>query len=895
MSVPLRKAFIFINIMLVLFLSQNLLSQVTSTGREFWFCFLQNIEESGRVYDLKIFISSDVTASGTVEVPGQGWSAPFTVGANATTVITVPTDVGHVVERDVVVNRAVHITSDADINVFAINYSKETTDGSLILPVTAIGYDYWSLTYQPIAGSRSEVGVVAHEDNTIVTITPSAATVSGNPAGTPFNVTLNRGDVYQAASTGDLSGTRVTSVNGHKIAVFSGASCVNIPVGFTACDHLFEQMFPNNTLRRNYIAIPYKTRTKGDTYRILATRNSTTVTFDGGSPVSLNAGAFYETQISAATYISSNYPIAVAEYSNGSQYDNVTNSDPFFIMLSPVEQTREDITFEVYNLATITGNYVNIAAKTSCTGQITIDGNPISGWNVVPANPTYSYIQLDVTQGPHRLLAAQDCGFNAYVYGYGSYDSYGYSAGVRLDTLAISMKVNTNCAGKGTEFMVSSYPYPIVSYLWNFGDGLTSTQDKPVHVYQNGGSYNVVLYVTYDNGDKDTVRSNFIIIQPVAKGNFSGGMCVNDVITFTNNSTVVGGGVITQYRWDFGDGGTSTNANTSHTYLSDGTYNVVLTVTTDNTCIDRDTLIVKINPLPQPRIQPTGPIDICTCDSIELDAGALGYVKYVWSTGAITQKIVVKATGDYTVTVTDTNGCTNISPAVRVNVIQPSATVTLDKPNYKVEPGDTFSVPVYISNSSYLDFCKSYNWVMNLSFNKFIMVPVETTPRGTFVNQNRLIQLSGTRLSTSDTLMILKFMGTLGDVENSPITIESFDWTDCNFIVSTENSSVALDSLCVQGNITRLFRSPQTLISMKISPNPVSSITEITYDLQSESPLRIIITDINAKEIIELYQGLQTAGEHKLNFNVSKLTSGIYFVAVQTPSGSISRKMEVQK
>ncbi len=442
-------------IALLLFSLNDSKAAVTSTGKEFWFCFMSNIEESGRTFYLKIFITADINASGTVEVPGKGWSTPFTVTANNTTVLEVPTDVGHVVENDAVVNRGVHIVSNNDINVFAMNYSAQTTDGSLILPVTAVGTDYYVMTYTPMF--KSEFAITAIEDGTQVRMIPSAATVGGHAAGTAFDINLNKGEVYQVQSTGDLTGSRVISIGPKKkIAVFGGATCVQIPNGVVACDHLFEQMFPNNTLRRNFVTIPYATRTKGDTYRILATRNGTTVNIDGSAPINLNAGQFHETLIGGASIISSNYPISVAQYSNGTGFDGVTASDPFFIMLSPVEQTREDITFEVFNLPTITGNYVNIAAKTSCVSQITLDGAPITGWNTVSFNPIYSWKQISVSQGPHRIQSVKDCGFNAYVYGYGNADSYGYSAGVQLDTLAISLVTNTDCAGKGSEFYVSS-------------------------------------------------------------------------------------------------------------------------------------------------------------------------------------------------------------------------------------------------------------------------------------------------------------------------------------------------------------------------------------------------------------------------------------------------------
>ncbi len=959
---------------LLFFLISPIKSQITSTGKEFWFNFMHNHETAGRTYDLKIFISADVNASGTVSVPGRGWSKNFTVSANSTTIISVPTDVGHVTIADAISNQGVHIISDNDINVFAMNYSLNTTDGSLILPVNALGSSYYILTYKPIQNNNSGFSIVAVENNTTVRIIPSKATTGGHPAGVAYNVTLGQGQVYQVESADDLTGSRVYALGGKKIAVFGGAQCVNIPPGFVACDHLFEQMFPNNTLRRNFVAIPFSTRKKGDTYRILAISNNTVVTFNGGSPVNLNAGQWQEIQLNNPTYISSNFPVAIAQYSNGTAYDGVTDADPFFIMLSPVEQTREDITFEVFNFPNITGNYVNIATKTSCTSGIRLDGNPVAGWKVLTGNPTYSYAQVSVTQGPHRLISTSDCGFNAYVYGYGPADSYGYSAGVRLDTLAINITKNTDCAGAGTEFYVSSAPYPIVKYYWNFGDGDTSSLEKPVHVYESGGTYTVTLTVTYDNGERGKVEQVFNITEAIADFDYSGGICGSKTVQFQDLSTAING-VITGWTWDFGDGSTAMTANPSHTYANYGTYRVILTVTTRQGCEDsdtimvdviephtvdlgpdvetclydsvqigntaikgtppyryswspstglsadnqaivtaspdqttnyvltvydandcetRDTIRVVVLPLPEPRISPAGPIEFCSCDSILLDAGA-GFIDYLWSNGDTTQTIIIKEPGDYTVTVTDSNGCVNTSPPVQVEVIYPQATVAFGTPSYSVAPGGIIDVPVRVIKSMYLDRCNSYNFVLEFSFNKYIMVPSGNTPDGVFDGDLRRIQISGTRNPDSDTLAMLQFMGTLGDVVRSDLTIDSFEWQDCDFPEETIVSEVNLVDLCEEGGTTRLYRSPSGVTNFMVQPNPVKGTAQVKFELAGDIPVKIIMIDIAGGLSHTLIEGLYKKGEHELLLDVENISDGMYLMVLQTPDGTMSVLTEVLK
>jgi PKD repeat protein len=121
------------------------------------------------------------------------------------------------------------------------------------------------------------------------------------------------------------------------------------------------------------------------------------------------------------------------------------------------------------------------------------------------------------------------------------------------------------------------------SWLWDFGDGNTSTQKNPVHVYASTGAYNVCLIAT-DSCASDTICDtvNIICPDPVADFTYFGNL-LN--YSFTDNST---GSNISSYLWDFGDGTTSTLQNPFKQYSTSGTYTVCLTVTdvcnTDSSC-----------------------------------------------------------------------------------------------------------------------------------------------------------------------------------------------------------------------------------------------------------------------------------------------------------------------
>ena len=112
----------------------------------------------------------------------------------------------------------------------------------------------------------------------------------------------------------------------------------------------------------------------------------------------------------------------------------------------------------------------------------------------------------------------------------------------------------------------------ITAYLWDFGDGTTSSEQNPLHTYQGDGTYTVTLTVGSADGRTDSHSEDVTVATPISAG-FNAQISGLDV-QFTNQST----GSIASLAWDFGDGTTSNEVNPLHTYSGGGTYTVILTV-----------------------------------------------------------------------------------------------------------------------------------------------------------------------------------------------------------------------------------------------------------------------------------------------------------------------------
>jgi PKD repeat protein len=117
------------------------------------------------------------------------------------------------------------------------------------------------------------------------------------------------------------------------------------------------------------------------------------------------------------------------------------------------------------------------------------------------------------------------------------------------------------------------------TYLWDFGDGTTSTLENPVHTY-SAGSHTVALTVTRLGGVDRETKTGYIEVDlpPPPVADFSGSPTIGPVrqhVSFTDLST----GHVDGHSWDFGDGATSTDRNPTHRYDAAGRYTVRLDVT----------------------------------------------------------------------------------------------------------------------------------------------------------------------------------------------------------------------------------------------------------------------------------------------------------------------------
>jgi gliding motility-associated-like protein len=233
---------------------------------------------------------------------------------------------------------------------------------------------------------------------------------------------------------------------------------------------------------------------------------------------------------------------------------------------------------------------------TVCAGGIASVGAEVTGY---AGALSYNWPELGtVGTGPHNVPVNQ-----SQILHVTATNSCGQSLQDAVDlvleippTIILPDVMGIGCAPLTVEFP-DSLTTANVTWLWDLGDGTTSTAPAPTHTY-SAGSYTIGLVVTTPAGCSAAAANSSSVTAyegPVA--GFTASTYSTDMsqpmVEFTDGST----GAINAYSWTFGDGGTSADQSPSYTYTDVGTFDVVLEVTDINGCTASATQQVELLPV----------------------------------------------------------------------------------------------------------------------------------------------------------------------------------------------------------------------------------------------------------------------------------------------------------
>jgi PKD repeat protein len=320
-----------------------------------------------------------------------------------------------------------------------------------------------------------------------------------------------------------------------------------------------------------------------------------------------------------------------------------------------------------------------------------------------------------------------------------------------------------------------------VSFLWDFGNGNTSTLTNPVSIYSSQGAYTVRLIATNIEGKKDTVvYQNHINVVPGPTADFtvvSDVMCpIFDTLEITNLSTNA-----SNYTWDFGDGIVFSGNNPSHVYSSSGMKNITLIASNNYGCSNTKTIQSAVNVLIQPNAAfSIDKTKVCgTNQSITFTPNYLNGQTYLWNFGdGETASVKVpahtyNAASIYqaSLTVTNPNGCRN-------TFINENLITIHDLPEVDFTVNDSSGCP-----GAKITFTNQTPNTASVSWNFGVNNNVNTNPKPTYTYQN-----SGTY---SPRLTVVDVNGCANTIKKDNL-IHIFETEDIDFVADVYSGCVPL-------------------------------------------------------------------------------------------------------
>ncbi len=821
----IRGRALFVSVLIGFICHSSAFSQgvIPTKGKDFWIGFPYSPGALGSNPGSKrcdVFITSEVNTSGVLSIPQQGWTTNFTVVANQTTTITIPVNIVEHNTSEVVENKGVEITSLDTVSVFAISFMQYTADGTVVYPKQSLGIEYRISSYKGISsgitpGINSELLIVATEDATQISITPTSPTWGGRPANVPFTINLNAGQSYQVLASNyndDLTGTTIESTGSsgscRPFAVFSGSTCVNIPTGCTACDILYDQAIPVPNWGKTYFAVPFSFAT-GYTIRILADQNNTTYTINGGAPGNLNAGQFIEVNnITGPQCITASNPVCVIQYMQG--VSCASAGDPAMMYLNAQEQKIDKVTFSTVTSTVITQHVVNVIMNSAHIAQLTLDGSHVSSasFTTMPFCNNISYARLVLSQGSHTLAA--DSGFTAYAYGTGQAESYAYSVGSYSKQQPIpvdSILCTNDTLHIGTTNILNN---PWWSTITNPNDtiaiGPVLTLTPPINpdIYLEHGS-------EFLSGCDKTYYFNIEIPDPpqtfvTASAHIT---CQNQTIQF--NAGTIPSSSIYQYSWSPVTGlNNPTIANPVLTATSSMWYYVSVTSPGNCAPVVRDSIFIDVLSIPLPNVNGGGNQSVCPGTSAILSA--TGGITYSWSPGGATSNSISvspSTTTDYIVFVTDSNGCSN-SDTVSVNVFpspnanaganqsicygNPASLSVTGGVSFIWNPGGSTNRNITVSPDTTTDYTVEITDANSCVINDTVTVTVNPVPVADAGTDQIICSATPITLTASGGI---SYLWTPGNATTSSIQVSPPSTTNYVVRVSDANNCVDYDTVLV--------------------------------------------------------------------------------------------------
>jgi len=237
----------------------------------------------------------------------------------------------------------------------------------------------------------------------------------------------------------------------------------------------------------------------------------------------------------------------------------------------------------------------------------------------------------------------------------------------------------------------------------------------------------------------------------------------------------------------------------------------------------------------------------------------------------------------------------NSSKTITVSGSPVAASVDMLIDTIKAKTGDIVNIPIYLKNANNVQLTSTTGYTFDLIFNYTLLDPLDY-PNFTVVDGKRIVSFDVPKDADKNGIIAnVKCRVCLGNSNETDLEIANYKSKGGVVAIRKQNGKLIITDICEEGG-KRLINPDGKAEILYMAPNPTTGELDIDINLIEVDYTELYLANIMGLKVIMIYSGyVPKAGIYNLKVNVNELSSGIYYLILQTPTLRKVEKLLIER